>query len=272
LEAESLVDIVAPSLLESNVQEDQFEGLFVLRNASKGWTRERRRSYFQLLNEASRFVSGEGMPKFLSKIREEAMATLSEQEHADLAELLNANVNEVEPLPAPRPHVKQWTAAMLVDLLASSEYQADRKRGETVFRDALCSRCHRSGARGPAVGPDLTHVASRFSRRDVIESIVAPSQVVAENYRSVQVATTDGRTVVGRVVIEGDYRSQVLQVATDPLRPSNLIEINKQDIDSLRESPVSPMPAGLLDTFSVEEILDLLEYMLNPSRVASPTD
>jgi putative heme-binding domain-containing protein len=176
----------------------------------------------------------------------------------ELADLLAPQPADDEPLPPPRPLVKRWTPADLETLLNAS---GDAKRGAAVFRDALCARCHRAGARGPAVGPDLTHVAGRFSRRDLLESILSPSKVVADNYRSVQIITTDGRQIVGRVVMEGDFRSEKLRLATEPLRPSAVIELSKRDIDQVRETETSPMPQGLLDSFTQEEILNLLAFL-----------
>ena len=76
------------SLLVSDKQEDRLMGLFVLRNVREGWTPELRRAYFTALNEGSSFVGGEGMPKFLAHLREDALATLTDSEEAALADLL----------------------------------------------------------------------------------------------------------------------------------------------------------------------------------------
>jgi putative heme-binding domain-containing protein len=262
-ESPTIVEKVSRSLLISPSQEDRLQGLFVLRNVSSGWTKEKRRTYFTVLNEASSFVGGEGMPKFLAQIREQAIATLTEQEREELAGLIEPRVEGAndEPLPATRPLVKQWAVDDFKHLLRGSGSMGDVRRGEIVFREAMCVRCHRAGAQGPAVGPDLTHVAGRFSKRDILESILLPSKVVAENYRNVQVVTTDGRQIVGRVVSEGDFRSEKLRIATEPLRPSAIVEISKRDIEQAREAETSPMPQGLLDSFTQHDVLDLLAFL-----------
>jgi putative heme-binding domain-containing protein len=238
-------------------------GLFSLRNARDGWTPPLRRQYFAALAEMPRFVAGEGMPKFLAHLREESHATLSDSERAALADVLDAKDDAGETAPPPsRPLVKKWSMADFAETLKNSAQAAgDAQRGAIVFRDALCARCHRVGARGPAVGPDLTFLSRRFSRRDMLESILAPSQVVAEHYRSVHVQTKDGREIIGRVLIEGDFRSETLRIAADPLRPSLVVEVNKRDIDQYRLADISPMPTGLLDGFEASEILDLLAYL-----------
>jgi putative heme-binding domain-containing protein len=104
-------------------------------------------------------------------------------------------------------------------------------------------------------------VANRFGRRDLLLSILEPSRVVDEKYRNEQVITSDGRVLVGRIVTGGDYRATTLRLATDPLRPSQTVEVNKSDIEAHQASPQSPMPAGLLDTLTVNEIQDLLAFL-----------
>ncbi len=263
LGSSTIVSSVSKSLLTRPVQEQRLHALLALRKAQIGWTTETRKQYFRTLNEGSSFLRGEGMQKFLNQIRSDATAKLSDEEREELADLLDPKVDSTEELPivVSRPTVKQWTMDELVPRLSRDSYRPDVKRGEGVFAEALCSRCHRSGARGPAVGPDLTQIASRFSRKDILHSIIEPSHVVAEIYRKVQVSTVDGRVIVGRILIEGDYRSQKLQIATDSLKDTETIEIDKSEIESVRESLVSPMPSGLVDGFQANEIFDLLEYL-----------
>jgi putative heme-binding domain-containing protein len=263
LECETVVADVFATLMSSSQQECRLSGLFALRNVRTNWGETQRREYFQALNAGARFVRGEGMGKFLKQIRDEAIATLSETERLEFAELLNPDLTKSEDFVSSsnRPVVRKWTMADLTLMLDDVSFRPDRDRGKVIFDAAQCSRCHRSGAFGPAVGPDLTHVANRFSLKDILLSIIEPSQVVAENYRSVQVLTTDGRVVSGRLLIEGDYRSQKIAIVSDPFHPTQSVEIDKSEIESLKDSPVSPMPAGLLDTFNEHEIRDLLEYL-----------
>jgi len=47
---------------------------------------------------------------------------------------------------------------------------------------------------------------------------------------------------------------------TDPIHP-NRVEIRTADVVSRRPSKISPMPAGLVNSFSEDEILDLIAYM-----------
>ena len=270
LDAPGLVELLIARLVNSETQEDRLHYLFLLRDVGEGWTAQSRRVFFTELQKAGRFVRGEGMPGFLAAIREAAVTGLSDKERDELTELLEAEATDAPAVDRPRPVVRQWTVDDVDELLREPDAGPDARHGEVLFRDALCSRCHRVGATGPAAGPDLTFVGRRFGRRDILLSILEPDRVVAENYRNVEVVTKDGRVITGRAVVAGDYRSQTLKIATDPLRPGEVVEIEKPEIDLHRLARTSPMPKGLLNPFTAEEIRDLLAYLesgLQPAAV-----
>src|SRR5690606_11425888 len=87
--------------------------------------------------------------------------------------------------------------------------------GKAAYESALCARCHRfDGAGGNGVAPDLTSIASRFSREDLLEALLEPAKVVSDQYRDTDFFLTDGRIVTGRVVAE---HAGELVVRRDPL-------------------------------------------------------
>jgi hypothetical protein len=49
-------------------------------------------------------------------------------------------------------------------------------------------------------------------------------------------------------------------IRPNPLAPET-VTVMKSEIEERKLSKISPMPAGLLDTFTQEDILDLLAYM-----------
>ncbi len=51
-----------------------------------------------------------------------------------------------------------------------------------------------------------------------------------------------------------------VHVLPNPLKPEEVMVLEKDDIEDRRPSKVSTMPKGLLMTFSKEEILDLLSF------------
>lgn len=255
-----LVDRVAKTVLSGPAQEDRLLGLLALRNTRCGWTTDTRRAYFAALRDARQFVGGEGLPGFLDRLRTDSLATLDEEERSAVEDLLAPSAVDDEPLP-PRPRVAVWTLEDLKPLADDDATPGDAKRGAAIFREALCSRCHRAGATGPAVGPDLTYVARRFDRGDILEAIVEPSRFVAENYRNLCIVTDSGQVLVGRLATAGDFRAEKLRLNVDPLRPGQVVEIDKREVEEQRLDNTSPMPQGLLDGFTRDEIADLLAFL-----------
>lgn len=244
--------------------------LLNLRTTNQGWTTESRRDWFMTLNEATRLPGGRGLPGFLNRIREDAIATLTDAEKKDLGDLLKPTSDEsVEPLPQ-REFVNDWKIDDLTDSLNKVSGGRDFGNGQRMFQQAVCGRCHRVGVNGSAFGPDLTSVGARFSPRDILQSIIDPSAVIAEPYRSVDIVTVDGLSRNGQVVTGGDYRGRSIRLIPDPLHPSKTIEIQKRDIEEHRVSPTSPMPSSLLNTLRRDDILDLLAFLISGGNQQHP--
>ena len=127
--------------------------------------------------------------------------------------------------------------------------------------EKMCAACHRFGdAIGRDVGPDLTTIASRFKRRDVLEAILWPSKVISEQYKSEMLEMKDGKVLAG-VVVRENAASLFLKTADNPDRQ---VQVAKADIASRAESPVSLMPEGLLLGHSADEIANLLAFVMAP--------
>ena len=92
---------------------------------------------------------------------------------------------------------------------------------------------------------------------------------MAENFQLDSIVTQSGDIHTGRILIEGDYRSQKIRIQTDSLKSDSVVEIDKSEIEEHKQLDRSPMPEGLLDTFSRDEIRDLIAYLQNPEGVRS---
>jgi putative heme-binding domain-containing protein len=114
------------------------------------------------------------------------------------------------------------------------------------------------GGQGGIQGPDLTSAGGRFSVKDLLVATIEPSKEISDQYQASQFLLEDDTVIVGRVAnLNGDN----LMIQTNMLDPGNFTNLKRQDIVEVRQSQVSPMPSGLLDTLSKEEIIDLLAYL-----------
>ncbi|MFO0898103.1 MAG: PQQ-dependent sugar dehydrogenase [Pirellulales bacterium] len=272
LACELLLELDSPVVLErtlalldaANTQEERLLWLFELRNAPKRWTLDQRRRYLGHLAKTRQDVGGRELPTALWSIAAEFRGSLSGEEAQALADLLNPppaeTVAEAQPS---RPFLRKWELEDLESALAESSAAPDAARGRQVFHAAQCVRCHRAGGEGQPIGPDLQATARRFSRRDLLETILVPSKVVDDKFRDVVLQLHSGRVVTGRE-IGGD--DETVLIAADPFSPLVVEAISRADIETQRPSEVSPMPAGLLDTFTAGEIADLLTFFENEGQ------
>ncbi|MCE9547185.1 MAG: heme-binding protein, partial [Planctomycetia bacterium] len=100
-----------------------------------------------------------------------------------------------------------------------------------------------------------------------LDSIIEPNKVISDQYQSTVFDLKDGRTVIGRVAnMSGD----TLNIMTDMLDPGRFTNVRRGDIEETRPSTVSMMPGGLIDTFQLDEILDLLAYLRSGGEPSDP--
>jgi putative heme-binding domain-containing protein len=141
---------------------------------------------------------------------------------------------------------------------------ASAARGAQVIIRARCLDCHKFAENGTGVGPDLTTVNSRFQPAEIIESIVLPSKVISDQYKSVSLATQDGKLYGGMPVLSDGPNLVLL------LSDGTKVTIPKDQIEQQEPSKISVMPEGLLNPLSYQEIADLLALFNSMPRVAAP--
>ncbi len=145
------------------------------------------------------------------------------------------------------------------------EYHAKNEKAGTpqlgrAHYEEKCAACHIFGGIGKEVGPDLTTIASRFKRRDILDAILFPSKVISDQYQAEMIQLKDGTVVTG-VLVRESAALVLLRTGENPDKP---VSIPKGQITERAVSPISLMPAGLLDDLTHEEIDNLLAFLLAP--------
>jgi putative heme-binding domain-containing protein len=154
------------------------------------------------------------------------------------------------------PEDSKWQLAELLEFLqGDGAAQAVSREGAEVFAKAQCSKCHRMGNVGERLGPDLTTLSKRFTRKEALESILFPSHVISDQYATKIVTTADGKTYSGMVADSGAGAITILQ------SDGSKVDVARDDIEEMLPSRVSAMPAGLLDPLTQEEIADLFAFL-----------
>jgi putative heme-binding domain-containing protein len=136
--------------------------------------------------------------------------------------------------------------------------KADLSQGRLVF-EKNCATCHKLFDHGASIGPELTG-SQRANLDYVLENVLDPNAVVANEYRVTIIELKNGRTLNGLVQQE-TATGLVLQM------PNERIVISKDDIESRRQTNTSMMPEGIFDKLTNEEIRDLVAYLASPKQV-----
>ena len=155
--------------------------------------------------------------------------------------------------------VQAWGMDDLLPATRPGEVGPIDRAGRKAFRDTGCIQCHRFEGEGGSVGPDLAGVGRRLNTRDLLESILLPSKVIADEYASVLIETADGAVVSGRVEREDD-RVVVLRPPGSGDAPHGR---EGEHPSERRRSDLSNMPLGIVNVLQKEQVLDLLAYLMS---------
>jgi putative heme-binding domain-containing protein len=135
---------------------------------------------------------------------------------------------------------------------AASVAAGDAARGRAAFQQK-CETCHRVGASGSRVGPDLTDVGARRGAVELERALLDPGADVAPANRTYRVVLKDGTPVTGRLLGHDTFTVQLLD-SREQLRSFNKDEVRE------RGFVPSPMPSfrGVLNP---QEIADMVSYL-----------
>lgn len=154
----------------------------------------------------------------------------------------------------------RWTMEELLPAMTDLGRGRSWLQGGQVFEQAGCGICHAMSTywEGNGLAPDLTAVALKLTRDVILQSVLEPSATLNGQYYQTEFTLKDGRVIRGTVVgSDGD----VLIVAPVMMVPDATVRVAKADIKSDAPASVSPMPEGLLNPFTREQILDLMAFL-----------
>jgi putative membrane-bound dehydrogenase-like protein len=128
--------------------------------------------------------------------------------------------------------------------------------GRNLFNNhagAQCTRCHTVFEVGGDAGPALADVGSRLNKRQILESLVNPSAVLALGYGAASLSLKDGNKIAGIILAESD--SDISLKVGDETKL-----ISKTDITERNDIPSSMPP--MKDILTIREIRDVVAYLI----------
>jgi putative heme-binding domain-containing protein len=149
---------------------------------------------------------------------------------------------------------KKRQLAPLADKAAT---KGDAKAGHAGFASGkgTCMACHKIGEVGRAIGPDLSKIGAIRTERDLLESILFPSNTLARDYEAHILETSDGQSTMGVIKSHTAEGLLVVDIAGQEKTLPHTQIIGDTTL------PTSLMPMGLDQTMPEKDLLDLVAYL-----------
>jgi len=236
----------------------------VLMNTKAGWTPELQEKYFAWFKKAFGYKGGVSYIGFINKARLAALNNVPEDKREHYREvsgeaLLTEEGNDLADAPEAKGPGRRWKLEEAVPLVEAGLSNRNFEQGKLMFEAGRCNLCHMMRGEGGAIGPDLTQLGTRFSSKDMLESIIEPNKTVSDQYAATVFTMKDGSSILGRLISENDNTYTVSQ---NPFAPETLREIPKQDVANTKYSYISTMYPGLINGMNEEELKDLIAYLM----------
>jgi putative membrane-bound dehydrogenase-like protein len=141
---------------------------------------------------------------------------------------------------------------------AAMKGQGKPEKGKALFFDTkglACAKCHVVGGQGGAIGPELSGIAVKYPKEELITSVLYPSARIFSGYETVVVATADGRVLTGLVKSDNADGLEIQDAE------GKKIKIPKADIEERKTSDLSLMPNGIVEGISPQDFADLIAYL-----------
>lgn len=162
-------------------------------------------------------------------------------------------------VPAAPAAVLPYDPAVAAALLKDARDTGDPRAGARVVSSVrfACVSCHKVGALGGTVGPELTALAKTQTAEQIVESLLWPKRVVKDEYQAWTVVTVDGKSLQGYRV-EEDKEKLVLKQTSD----GAVVEIPLDEIDE-KTLNGTLMPEGLAAAMTPIERRDVVRFLLD---------
>jgi putative heme-binding domain-containing protein len=236
----------------------------VLSAAKTGWTPELRETYFRWFYKAFGYKGGHSFVGYIDLARKNALKKVPKDKFAWYNTIsgdsivARSGMGLAGTVQQPVGPGKEWQVDTAMVLVKDGLSHRDFQRGKSMFIASMCGACHTMRGEGGTVGPDLTQLGSRFSYKDMLESIIEPSKTISDQFAATEFFLHDGTSVVGRLM---NQDADNYYISQNPFAPQTLRPVPKKDVIRTRLSQISIMSPGLINRLNGEELKDLLAYL-----------
>lgn len=148
---------------------------------------------------------------------------------------------------------KRQLGPLAEKVIASGKAENGKKNFE--MGKGTCIACHKIGSAGRPIGPDLSHIGAIRTERDLLESILFPSNTLARDYEAHVIETSDGQQTLGVIKSHTAEGLLVIDIAGQEKN------IAHQSIAGDTTLTMSLMPQGLDQTMPEADLIDLVAWL-----------
>jgi putative heme-binding domain-containing protein len=137
--------------------------------------------------------------------------------------------------------------------------QGNVAKGAEIFRRETtgCIKCHQVRGDGRELGPALSEIGTKLSKEALYESILDPSAGISFGFEAWQVQLKSGDEAYG--IKASDTPDEIAIKDTNGI----ITRHKRSQIASMQQMKTSIMPAGLQQTITTQELVDLVEYLFS---------
>jgi putative heme-binding domain-containing protein len=145
----------------------------------------------------------------------------------------------------------------LDELALMAAKQGNPSAGRALYNSGrgICLTCHKIGGIGNELGPNLSKIGNIRTERELIESILFPSNNIARDYDLHAFHMTDGSSVLGLIKARAPEGITITETS------GQVRLLPQTSIASSTMLTTSLMPAGLDGMLGPQELLDLVAYL-----------
>jgi len=132
--------------------------------------------------------------------------------------------------------------------------KGDATRGKALF-STICTACHRANGVGIDFGPDLSQIAKKWDRPNLLDQILFPSKVIEPQWMLATVTLANGDSKAGFISARTD-EELTLKMAGGVAE-----KIPVKLVAKTTTQRISVMPEAILQNLTLAEAADLLEYL-----------
>lgn len=132
---------------------------------------------------------------------------------------------------------------------------ADEHKGKAVFTNR-CATCHKAGAEGASIGPELTNIGKKFDKTELLDAIVNPSAAIVFGYEPWLVNTKDEESLYGFLLSENKQTITLKDVSGQ----KHVVPVAKINSRKKQEKSLMPDPVNL--GLTEQDLANVSDYLL----------